>query len=197
MKRFFLRSSLLLILSLFSLSALADLQPGDTAPQFTLPGSLNGNDFTFDLQAALEDGPVVVYFFPSAFTHGCDIEAHTFASQMAAFEKAGASVIGVSADSIERLHAFSKDPDFCAGQFPVASDPSGKVAKAYGLSMRKAADGMQDVRGVAVTHRLFERATFVINSDGIIVKAFSTQADGTTPIEHVMQSLATVRQLSD
>src|SRR5688572_32151610 len=101
--------------------AWAAMTVGETAPDFTLKGSLAGKDFTFSLKSALAKGPVVVYFFPSAFTGGCDAEAHAFAEDADKFAAAGASIIGVSADSVDRLHKFSADPAFCAGKFPVAS----------------------------------------------------------------------------
>ena len=92
---------------------------------FTLPlgiASLGGKEFTFKLNEALKKGPAVVYFYPSAYTGGCDLEAHTFAEQSDKFASAGATIIGVSADDLTRLHQFSADPKFCAGKFPIASD---------------------------------------------------------------------------
>ena len=107
---------------LISLPVLAALKAGEKAPDFSARGSLAGKEFNFSLEDALKKGPVVVYFYPSAFTKGCDLEAHTFAEQKDKFDAAGATIIGVSADSIERLDAFSSDPEYCAGKFPVASD---------------------------------------------------------------------------
>src|SRR6185437_11742785 len=98
------------------------LAKGDAAPQFTTQASLAGNAFDFSLKKALAKGPVVVYFYPSAYTGGCDLEAHTFAEDKDKFTAAGATIIGVSADDIQRLNAFSSDPNYCAGKFPVASD---------------------------------------------------------------------------
>ncbi len=99
--------------------ALAALKSGDAAPDFTAVGSLGGKAFTFHLKDALKKGPVVVYFYPSAYTGGCDLEAHTFAESKEKFDAVGASIIGVSADSLDRLHQFSADPKFCAGKFPI------------------------------------------------------------------------------
>ncbi len=90
--------------------AFAALKHGDKAPEFAAKASLAGKAFDFSLKTALAKGPVVVYFYPSAFTGGCNIEAHTFAENIDKFEAAGASVIGVSQDSITRLNAFSADP---------------------------------------------------------------------------------------
>jgi peroxiredoxin Q/BCP len=86
-------------------------------------------------RSALQKGPVVVYFYPSAYTKGCDLEAHTFAESKDKFDAAGATIIGVSADSIARLDQFSADPDYCAGKFPVASDAKGEIATSYNLNV--------------------------------------------------------------
>src|ERR1700749_72214 len=106
--------------------AFAALKPGDAAPDFTAKGSLGGKKFNFSLKTALAKGPVVVYFYPSAYTGGCDAEAHAFAELKDKFTAAGTTIIGVSADDIKRLDAFSSDPSYCAGKFPVASDEGGK-----------------------------------------------------------------------
>ena len=84
------------------------------------------------MKDALKKGPVVVYFYPSAFTGGCNIEAHTFAENKEKFDAAGASIIGVSRDSIARLNAFSADPQYCAGKVAVASDADGAIATSSG-----------------------------------------------------------------
>ena len=181
---------------LLSLPLLAALKPGEKAPDFSAQASLAGKAFSFSLENALKKGPVVVYFFPSAFTKGCDLEAHTFAEQKDKFDAAGATIIGVSADSLERLNAFSSDPQYCAGKFPVASDPDGKIAASYNLTKTAARAGMQDVRGVAVDHDLFERTTFVIGKDHKIIATLSSKDDGLSPDAHVQKSLEIVQQLS-
>src|SRR6478736_5238694 len=114
--------------------AFAALKVGDTAPDFTAKASLGGKEFNFSLQDALKKGPAVVYFYPSAYTRGCDLEAHTFAQEKDKFDAAGATIIGVSADSIARLNQFSADPEYCAGKFPVASDADRKIANSYNLT---------------------------------------------------------------
>ena len=96
--------------------AFAALKQGDSAPDFTAKASLAGKEFDFSLESALKKGPVVVYFYPSAFTGGCNIEAHTFAESKDKFDAAGASIIGVSRDSIARLNDFSADPQVLRGQ---------------------------------------------------------------------------------
>ena len=109
-------------------SSFAALKQGDTAPDFKTQASLAGKEFTFSLRDALKKGPVVVYFYPAAFTGGCNLQAHTFAENHDKFAAAGASVIGVSLDSISRLNDFSADPQYCAGKLPVASDEKGEIA---------------------------------------------------------------------
>ena len=79
---------------------------------------------------------MVVYFYPAAFTGGCNLQAHTFAENHDKFAAAGASVIGVSLDSISRLNDFSADPKYCAGKLPVASDEKGEIAKSYDIKSR-------------------------------------------------------------
>ena len=98
--------------------AFAALKLGDIAPDFTAHGSLGGKDFTFHLKDALKKGPVVVYFYPSAYTGGCDLEAHTFAEHSDKFAAAGATIIGVSADNLDRLKQFSRRSQFLRRQIP-------------------------------------------------------------------------------
>ncbi|MGD0436507.1 MAG: peroxiredoxin, partial [Bryobacteraceae bacterium] len=126
------------------------------APDFSARASLAGNEFTFSLPEALKKGPVVVYFYPSAYTKGCDLEAHTFAQEKEKFDAAGATIIGVSADSIARLDLFAADPDYCAGKFPVASDPDRKIATSYNLTAGSPRAGMKDVRGADIDHDFIE-----------------------------------------
>jgi peroxiredoxin Q/BCP len=181
---------------LISLPVLAALKAGDKAPNFSAQGSLAGKEFSFSLDEALKKGPVVVYFFPSAYTKGCDLEAHTFSEQKDKFDAAGASIVGVSADSIARLNRFSADPDFCAGKFPIASDADKKIATSYSLATNAAKAGMTDVKGDAIDHDFIERVTFVIGKDHKIIAAFSSKDDGISPDQHVAKSLAIVQQLS-
>jgi thioredoxin-dependent peroxiredoxin len=176
--------------------AFAALNTGDRAPDFSAPASLAGKDFHFSLRAALKKGPVVVYFYPSAYTSGCDLEAHTFAQQKDQFTAVGATIIGVSEDSIKRLNDFSADPNYCAGQFPVASDPSGKIATSYGVTASPGRPGAKDVRGVEIDHGFFERETFVVGKDNKIVATFSSKADHLSPDAHVQKSLEVVQQLA-
>lgn len=187
-----LATGMLMALSL-GVPAFAALKQGDAAPAFTAKASQAGQEFTFSLQDALKKGPVVLYFYPSAFTGGCDLEAHTFATQRDQFDAAGATIIGVSADSIQRLNAFSSDPKYCAGKFPVASDANGKIAASYDLKTIAGKPGMTDVRGVAIDHGFIPRTTYVIARDGRIVATLSSDADHLSPDAHVKQSLAIVQ----
>jgi len=181
---------------LVSLPLLAALKVGDKAPDFSARGSLAGKEFGFSLEAALKKGPVVVYFFPSAYTKGCDLEAHTFAEKKDQFDAAGATIIGVSADSLERLNAFSADPEYCAGKFPVASDANHQIAGSYNLATTAVKPGQVDVRGTTIDHDFIERTTFVIGKDHKIVATLSSKDDGLSPDAHVEKSLTIVQQLA-
>lgn len=171
------------------------LSNGSAAPLFTAKATQSGKQFDFSLKKALAKGPVVIYFYPSAYTGGCDLEAHTFAEYKDTFSTAGATIIGVSADDIERLKSFSADPEFCAGKFPVASDPAGGIAATYGLKLKPPQSGVKDVRGEPVTHGFIPRTTFFINKAGKIVAVFSSENDHLSPDEHVKKSLAIVKSL--
>lgn len=174
------------------LPAMAALEAGKTAPEFALKASLAGKAFDFSLKEKLKSGPVVVYFYPSAYTNGCNLQAHSFSVNSEKFAKAGATVIGVSLDSIERLNDFSSDPEYCAGKVAVASDPEGKVAKSFELNVRDAAPGKVDSRGKSIDHGFAERTTFIITEDGKI----SSTISGVSPTDNVKQALAAVEKLA-
>ena len=137
-----------LLSTVITVPAFAALGPGDAAPLFQAKASLAGEELNYSLAEALEQGNVVVYFYPSAYTQGCNIQAREFAENMEAFNAAGATVIGVSLDSIERLNEFSADPEYCAGKLTVASDEAGEIARSYELNVMDARPGMTDTRGV-------------------------------------------------
>ncbi|MBV9037631.1 MAG: peroxiredoxin [Acidobacteriaceae bacterium] len=177
------------------LPAGAALKVGDKAPDFSADASLAGKQFKFSLEDALRKGPVVVYFYPSAFTKGCDLEAHTFAQEKDKFDAAGTTIIGVSADDITRLDAFSADPNYCAGKFPVASDTERKIATSYNLTASGRKPGMKDVRGVDINHDFIERVTYVIGKDHKIVATLSSKDDKLSPDQHVEKALAIVQQM--
>ena len=174
------------------LPAMAALKEGDAAPDFKTQASLAGKSFTFSLKDALKKGPVVVYFYPSAYTGGCNIQAHTFAVNSDKFAAAGATIIGVSLDNITRLNDFSADPQYCAGKIPVASDENGSIAKSYDLKVSGPMAGVKDSRGVAIDHGFTERTTFIVTSDGKI----AATVGGMSPADNVNHALEVVQQLS-
>jgi peroxiredoxin len=180
-----------LLSSAVVLPAFAALAPGANAPDFSARASLAGKEFKFSLKHALEKGPVVVYFYPSAFTGGCNIQAHTFAANMEKFTSAGATVIGVSLDKIATLDEFSADPQYCAGKLPVASDPDGKIAKSFELKVSDAHPGIKNTRGADIHHAFAERTTFIVTPDGKIAATIG----GLSPTENVEKTLGAVEQL--
>lgn len=190
----FLQTRLLpaLLASFIALPALAALKEGDMAPDFRAPASLAGKAFQFSLRDALKKGPVVVYFFPAAFTEGCNIQAHEFAVLHDEFAAARATVIGVSLDNIARLNDFSADPDYCGGKVPVASDADGHIAKAYDLTVRVAKSSVKDTRGVEIDHGFAERTTFVVSASGKIMATIGS----VSPAKNVAKALAVVQQLA-
>jgi thioredoxin-dependent peroxiredoxin len=192
MKRTFPSTLATLVLALHLPATHAALATGDNAPPFEAPASLNGKTFTYSLADALKHGPVVVYFYPSAYTGGCNLEAHTFAVQHDKFLAAGATIVGVSLDDIGRLNTFSADPEYCGGKIAVASDVDGRIARAWALAVRDAVPGRKDTRGVQIEHGFAERSTFVVAPDGHIAAAF----DGLSPVDNVDHALAAVQQLA-
>lgn len=167
-----LATASLLTLALLPSITLAALKPGAAAPAFTAPAYLAGKPFTFDLKAALAKGPVVLYFFPAAFTPGCNVEAAAFSQAIDKFKAQGASVVGVTAGNTERLAEFSKDTEKCAGKFPVAADEGARIAKSFDATMMMKPD-------------LSSRTSYLIGKDGRIVAEF----DSMNPNQHVKQML--------
>jgi peroxiredoxin Q/BCP len=122
------------LLALIALVALASpagaaLAPGAAAPDFSTQATLGGKAYPYSLDGALKHGPVVLYFFPAAFTPGCTIEAHEFADAIDQYKALGATVIGVTAGNVDRLAEFSVSE--CRSKFPVAADPKLTIAKSY------------------------------------------------------------------
>ena len=181
-----------LLTSAFTVPTYAALTAGNTAPDFETQASLGGKDFKYSLKKSLEKGPVVVYFYPSAYTGGCNIQAHTFAENADKFAAAGASIIGVSLDSIDRLNDFSADPNYCAGKVAVASDTDGSISKAYDLVVKEATEGKKDSRGIDIKHGFAERTTFIVTTDGKI----SSTLTGLKPAENVEKALEAVQQIA-
>jgi len=172
--------------------AYAALQAGATAPDFTAQASLAGKPFSYSLKDALKKGPVVVYFYPSAFTSGCNAQAHAFAVNQDKFTAAGATIIGVSLDSIGRLNDFSADPQYCGGKIPVASDATGAIAKSYDLKITEGKGGFKDTRGVEIDHGFTERTTFIVGRDGKI----AATVGGVAPTANVDAALEAVQKIA-
>ena len=160
-------------------AALAELPRGARAPQIVTQGALAGKPFKFDLAKALKKGPVVLYFFPKAFTQGCTLEARAFAEASADFKAAGATVVGMSADDLPSLQRFSKEA--CRDKFAVAIASPQTIA-AYDVVLRKP-DGTNT--GVA------SRTSYVIGKDGK-VKFVHSDMDYR---DHVKLTLEAVRAL--
>ena len=182
----------LLLSALFATPSLAALNEGDKAPDFSAQASLAGKAFNYTFKDALKKGPVVVYFYPSAFTGGCNIQAHTFAEKSDKFAAAGATVIGVSLDSIGRLNAFSADPEYCAGKVAVASDPDGKIARSFDLAVADTPAGRKDSKGNDIDHGRVDRVTYVIKPDGKVAATIG----GVAPVANVEKALETVTRLA-
>lgn len=175
-----------------ALPAAAALKEGDSAPDFKTQASQAGKAFGYSLKDALKKGPVVVYFYPSAYTGGCNVQAHAFAVNQEKFAAAGASIVGVSLDSIARLNDFSADPEYCAGKIAVASDADGRIAKSYDLTVRDAAPGRKDTRGVDIDHGFAERTTFIVTPNGKVAAVVG----GLAPGANVEQALQAVQKLA-
>lgn len=156
-------------------SAFAALSEGAKAPDFKLSAALKGKPFTFSLHDALRKGPVVLYFFPAAFTQGCTIEAHLFAEATDEFQKLGANVVGVTAGNVERVAEFSKSE--CRDKFAVVADPGAAIAAKYETVMK-----LPD-------RKLSERTSFVIAPDGKILLSFTDM----NPQTHIEKTMAAVR----
>ena len=155
----------------------AALPVGSAAPDFSTQGAMGGKPFQFSLKAALKKGPVVMYFFPAAFTSGCTIETKAFADASDDFKAAGATLVGVAADPIDKLQKFSIEA--CRSKFPVA------VASAQMIADYNVALPMMAGRS--------NRTTFVIGKNGRIAW---TLADF-KPEPHISGSLAAVRSLKN
>ncbi len=160
----------------FAPPAAAQLATGAPAPDFTTQGALAGKEFTLNLKAQLKKGPLVLYFYPMSFTPGCSAEAQAFAAATPEFKKAGATVIGMAADPIDKLKDFStKD---CASKFAVAQATPAVIA-GYDVAL---------VRNGAKT-AMTTRTSYVIAPDGKVLYAHSEMS----PANHVRNTLAAVR----
>lgn len=158
----------------FSFSAHAQLEVGAAAPSFSIQAAMGGNAFDFSLNDALKTGPVVLYFYPAAFTKGCTIEAYQFAEATDEYRKHGATVLGVSADGIEKLKEFSVSA--CKSKFAVGADPDATVIKAYDAQMAFKPD-------------MANRVSYVITPDHKVYYEYSSMS----PDDHVTNTMAAVK----
>ena len=172
-------SRLLVLAAAFvATSALAALPNGAKAPDFTTQASLAGKPFSFSLADALKQGPVVLYFYPAAFTKGCTLEAHDFAEATDKFNSLGATVIGVSHDTIDTLNKFSVSE--CRNKFAVASDADQKIMKAYDAVLWIKPDWAK-------------RTSYVIAPSGEVIYSYTAL----NPDKHVENTMAVVQKWAD
>src|SRR4051794_33868296 len=157
-----------------SLSTHAALDIGERAPDFTTKAALGGSVYSYSLAESLKQGPVVLYFFPAAYSEGCSAEAHYFAEAIKEFKSLGASVIGVSGDDIDTLSKFSVQA--CQSQFPVASDKTQSVMKSFDAVMKTRPE-------------YANRISYVIAPDGTIVYHYQSL----NPTRHVENALGALR----
>ena len=162
------------LLLLGSVSVQAALKVGDNAPDFSTEAALAGAATPFSLAQALKKGPVVLYFYPKAFTSGCTIEAHQFAEATEKFQTLGASVVGVSNDSIETLKKFSVEA--CRNKFTVAADGSARIMKQYDAALFIKSD-------------MADRISYVISPKGKILYVYASLS----PEGHVENTLKAVQ----
>jgi peroxiredoxin len=156
--------------------ASAALDVGDTAPDFEAPAALGGSTFRFSLSEALRKGPVVLYFYPKAFTSGCTIEARNFAEASDRFSALGATVIGMSNDDIDTLKKFSVEA--CRNKFAVAADADASVMKRYDAAQRLAPSTAA-------------RISYVISPQGRVAFVY----DSSSPDGHVERTLEAVQRM--
>jgi len=164
--------------ALFAVPTFAALPDGTKAPDFTTEASLAGKAFQFSLAKALKKGPVVLYFYPAAFTPGCTIEAHDFAEATPKFEALGATVIGVSHDPIDKLNKFSVSE--CRNKLAVASDADGSIMKNYDAVL-------------AAKPEYANRTSYVIAPTGQIIYSYTELK----PDQHVENTMAAVKKWQD
>jgi peroxiredoxin len=169
------RPIFILALAIFAQPLVAALPVGTKAPEIRTMGALDGKTFKLDLKDQLRHGPVVLYFYPKAFTEGCTLEAKAFADAMPQFRQAGARVVGMSADDLGTLKRFSTEA--CRSAFPVATATPATI-KAYDVVLKQKPE-------------LSDRTSYVIARDGRIVMVHS-ELDWK---DHVAKSLAAVRAL--
>jgi peroxiredoxin len=167
--------SALLLACIAVVPAQAALTVGAKAPDFDVKAALAGKEFDFSLNAALKKGPVVLYFFPAAFTPGCTVEAHDFAEATDKFAALGATVIGVTSGNADRVTEFSSVE--CRNKFAVAADPDQKVIKAYDAVLTKAP-------------QYSDRTSYVIAPDHTVLMTYTDL----NPDKHVDMTMDAVKK---
>ena len=167
-----------LVAALVAIPAFAALPNGAQAPDFSTEASLAGKTFRFSLSQALRTGPVVLYFYPAAFTPGCTVEAHEFAEATDKFKALGAVVIGISHDPIDKLNKFSVSE--CRNKFAVASDADGSIMKEYDAVLPVKPD-------------FANRTSYVIAPTGEILYSYTALK----PDAHVENTMAAVKKWRD
>jgi len=172
----FRAAAALLLASSLAPAAHATLAVGAAAPDFSAEAAVGGQAFKFRLAEALKQGPVVLYFYPKAFTSGCTVEAHQFAEATDKFKALGATVIGMSNDDIDTLKKFSVEA--CRNKFAVAADAGAKVMKDYDAAL-KVVPGMAD------------RVSYLIGKDGKVAAVYASM----DPDGHIDAMLKAVQQL--
>lgn len=172
MRKFF---ALVLLAASVAMPAYSALNIGGMAPKFVAQASLGGKVFTYSLADELKKGPVVLYFYPAAFTPGCTIEAHDFAGAIEKYQALGATVIGVSHDDIEKLNRFSVSE--CRSKFPVAADPDQSIMKSYDAIL-------------AAKPEYANRTSYVIAPSGEIIYTYTAMQ----PDKHVENTLDALRK---
>ena len=166
-----------MMLGILGMPAKAALDVGDAAPDFTAQAALGGKVYRYSLAESLSKGPVVLYFFPAAFSEGCSLEAHSFAEAVGQYEALGATVVGVSGDDLDTIAKFSVQA--CQSKFPVASDERKSVIKAYDALMQTRPD-------------YANRVSYVIAPNGKVVYSYLSL----NPAKHVEKTLSALRQWS-
>ncbi|MFO1310783.1 MAG: peroxiredoxin [Burkholderiales bacterium] len=154
----------------------AALDIGDKAPDFQASAALAGKAYPYSLAEALRRGPVVLYFFPAAYSEGCSFEAHLFAEAIPEFEALGATVVGVSGDDIDTLAKFSVQA--CQSRFPVASDEKQSVMRSYDAVLKTRPE-------------YANRISYVIAPDGSIAYHYMSL----NPTKHVEKMLGALKAM--
>jgi peroxiredoxin len=175
MKKILLAAALAAAAMVTMAPAGAILKSGDKAPAFTAPASMAGKEFNYALADQLKKGPVVLYFYPAAFTKGCTIEAHAFAEAVEDYAKLGATVVGVSNDNIDTLNKFSVSE--CQSKFAVVADNDQKIMKSYDSILAKMT-------------KYSTRVSYVISPKGEVIYAY----DSMDPDKHVENTMTALKK---